>query len=389
LFFRTDLRRFQVSALEGPVVVVPGDGQWVLHAPYGAYRGWMRGAVRSCAIPYISRAYAWRDWNRYSEVHGMPIKLLKFPESAGHDEKQAVAAALAKLQTETAIGLPQAMSDSPGADWDLTLLEATANTWQGFRELLTKAEERIAIRILGQNLTTNVDGGSLAAANTHDRVRLDYVRFDARSLASTIRTQILMPFAAYNFGDPDLAPSVTWDVDPAEDQLARSQAVATLVQAAALAESAYDVDARELLRQGKVPLRDAGTASAARAAGEAAKASQPDAAQEAPYPGSWGGAGLSKRMELDSRATARADGDYVDALAASAAREAARSLGPLLRELVAIVRSGAGYSEVRAELLRAYPDLDSAAIADIMSSALAAAALSGAASVPSPTEEAH
>jgi phage gp29-like protein len=55
---------------------------------------------------------------------------------------------------------------------------------------------------------------------------------DARSLALTIYQQIARPFAAMNFGNPDIAPRVVWDVTPFED--AKTKALAFMQIAEAL-----------------------------------------------------------------------------------------------------------------------------------------------------------
>lgn len=256
IYYMLPDRRYIAITMDGIRHIVPGDGQWLLHAPFGSYRGWMRGAVRSCALPYLAITYARRDWSRYNEVHGLPIRLLKFPAEAAAREKQAVFNALSNLGNETTISLPQGAQDNPIASWDVDLLEATSQSWTSFEHMISSCQDRIAIRILGQNLTTAVSGGSFAAADVHDSVRSDYVQADARSLASTLRKQLLEPFAAHNFGDASLAPEVYFDVTPAEDKSALATTYATALQAASVAAAAgLPIDVRAMLQKLGVPLR--------------------------------------------------------------------------------------------------------------------------------------
>jgi hypothetical protein len=49
-------------------------------------------------------------------------------------------------------------------------------------------------------------------------VRQIILEADARVLQRTLYVQVLRPFAALNFGNPDLAPTPKWNVSPPEDQ---------------------------------------------------------------------------------------------------------------------------------------------------------------------------
>ncbi len=40
------LRCFQAIGQDASIPIVPGNGKWVEFAPYGSYRGWIRGAIR-------------------------------------------------------------------------------------------------------------------------------------------------------------------------------------------------------------------------------------------------------------------------------------------------------------------------------------------------------
>ena len=71
-----------------------------------------------------------------------------------------------------------------------------------------------------KNLTSEVKEGSFAAARVHADVRQAILESDARALAQAVYTQIARPFAAINFGDPELAPRTSWDIIPYEDNKA-------------------------------------------------------------------------------------------------------------------------------------------------------------------------
>ncbi len=214
---------------DGQTPILAGDGHWMLHAPHGEYRGWMRGAVRAIAPWWLARNYALRDWARYSERHGLPMIKAMTPAMGDPVQMSNFRAALANLGQESVIHLPQ--STQPGVSYDVNLMEASDGAWEGFSGLIRQCDTEITLSLLAQNLTTEVKEGSYAAARVHADVRQALLEADARALAQTIYMQLARPFAAMNFGDPDLAPLVNWDVRPYEDSQTAAQTLMTFAQA--------------------------------------------------------------------------------------------------------------------------------------------------------------
>jgi len=228
-YYHWIFRCYVAITMDGQTPILPGDGHWVLHAPHGEYRGWMRGAVRAIAPWWLARNYALRDWARYSERHGLPMIRAKSP-AAGDPVLQARwRASLATLGQETVLHLPQGVT--PGTNYEVDLLEASDASWEGFQKLITQCDTEITLALLAQNLTTEVKEGSFAAARVHADVRQSLLESDARALAGTIYMQLARPFAAMNFGNADLAPRVIWNVQPYEDNLTAVQTLMQFAQA--------------------------------------------------------------------------------------------------------------------------------------------------------------
>jgi phage gp29-like protein len=202
---------------DGAVPITPGDGHWVQHAPFGSYRGWMRGALRALAQWWLARAYALRDFARYCERHGFPILLWDTPFGADPSAIANGQTQLATIGQESVLQLPGSVDLTKFGKYDLRYLEPADENWQAFKALIEQCNDEITLALLGQNLTSQVKEGSLAAARVHADVRQAILEADARALAKTIYVQIARPFAALNFGDPELAPTVQWDVRPQED----------------------------------------------------------------------------------------------------------------------------------------------------------------------------
>ncbi len=251
--WRWDTRSFWMSTADGPVEVLPGNGRWVVYAPHGLARGWMEGLVRSLALLFLIRRWAWRDWARWSEVHGLPIKLLTVPSDARAEDKEDIERALSSIGGE---GLIRLAKDENGNGFDLDLLEAAAQSYEGFLRLIEKADECIAVDVLGQNLTTSMKGGgSYAAANVHDRIRLDRLESDARGLGKCFTDQVVRPWVEYNIGDSSLTPNCTWSTKAPDE---RGSIAKTLVDLGTgvsnLRKGGMNVDREKIAKQFHIPL---------------------------------------------------------------------------------------------------------------------------------------
>ncbi len=210
VWYDVSRRRYVVITMDaGLVYIEPNDPKWFLFTPYGTYRGWLRGAVRSCAIPWIVRQFALRDWARYSEVHGLPQKKVKYPAQSPAAAKQAFIGRIKNLGAETTIALPQ-QAGADAASWDVELLEARDRSWEAFKGLIDQCDRSIVLNIRGTNLTTDVSGGSFAASKSHRDEDSDYAESDTRKFGRAARDQVLKPLCLYNFGDAALAPNPTF-----------------------------------------------------------------------------------------------------------------------------------------------------------------------------------
>lgn len=251
-------RRFEAQSDQGLLPVEPGDGSWLLHQPEGD-RGWVDASIRGLAIPYLLRGLSRRDWARFCEKHGLPITGAVVPETADTDDKDDFFDDLRALGSEGIVMLPR---DKDGKGFALEMIEPkNAQAWQGFEHVLYHCDVSIAVELLGQASNAQ-EGGSYAKAVALNTLRQDLLEADAAGIAETIRTQILRPWAVFNFGDADLAPLPVWDATPPEDAKRKAEtwqtsgaALATWQTAAAAA--GYEVDFEAAAAQVGMPVRRA------------------------------------------------------------------------------------------------------------------------------------
>ncbi len=246
-------RRYVAITQEGNVYIEENDPHWFLFTPWGSYRGWLRGAVRSCAAPWLIRQFSRRDWARYCEVHGLPIRLIDAPAQSNVIDKQRMFAQVRNLGAQSTILLPN-QSGQDGQKWDVRLLEAKDESWAAFPGLIKDCDMAIQLSVRGTNLTSEVQGGSYAAAQVHSDEDTAYADSDSRKLCAAAR-KLMRLFCAYNFGDAELCPSLRLEAPDKQDKtmLAQSQLNAMDVVDRA-AERGIPIDVSLYFEQYSIPL---------------------------------------------------------------------------------------------------------------------------------------
>lgn len=255
-YWRWDTRSFWLITMDGNVEVHPGDGHWVVYAPHGYARSWMFGLARPFALQYLTRRWTARDWARWCEIHGMPIRLGIVPAEGVEDPvKRSFINDLLFLGGEAVV---RAEQDQTGHGFDVRLIEAASQSWQGFQKFLEKVDENLAVRVLGQNLTTSAKaGGSYALGDVHDRIRSERTEGDATSIGACFTEQVVKPWAVYNYGDALLAPSATWSTRPPEDRAATAKTFLDAGNALkTLRSGGLNVDREQFAKAFRIPLVD-------------------------------------------------------------------------------------------------------------------------------------
>lgn len=127
----------------------------------------------------MAREYGYRSWGKWLERFGQPF-LLGITECRSEEQVNQL---LQNLE-EAMEGSSLAVTD----DTKIEVIQASGGSggmqFKNFEDCLRM---QIHQAVLGQNLTTEVEGGSLAAAKVHDGVRQDKVKSDKRLVEQTLR----------------------------------------------------------------------------------------------------------------------------------------------------------------------------------------------------------
>ena len=153
------------------------------------------------------------------------------------------------------------MEGKDGWDVEWENIDSTSG-WQVFITTLDVLKAEFAIDILGQTLTSDTGasgGGAHALGKVHDGVRMDLRVSDAKYDATIWRDQLLKPFAAINYGDPELAPIMEYETEtsPSLEQQSKSlQELGTFFNQASQAKvDLSPLDMAALFSQYGLPLK--------------------------------------------------------------------------------------------------------------------------------------
>jgi phage gp29-like protein len=287
------------------------------------------------------------------------------PAQWDDDEKQRAMSEIAQLASESVVRCPV---DSEGKGFDIELVEPKNNSHDAFASIMAKADTAIAVVLLGQNLTTEIsERGSRAAAQVHDRVRQDVIRSDAESLSDCLHDQYMIEWAAYNHGEPELAPWPVWDIVPPQDEQKAGTALRALMEAFLLArQSKIPFDYVKMsegyglpLLPGKEipeytePTVDVAKIKSESQADEEGGGGGSDAGDDgAAEKKSRSAKGPSARVALP--AGALRGQIYSSGIADSLRAKAAPLLSPYLKKVLAAIDGAKGYEEIRQRVLDAF-----------------------------------
>lgn len=180
------------------------------------------GLARLVAVSYMCKAFSLKDWMRYAELYGMPLRIGRYGPGAKPDDIAVLRRAVSQIAADAAAILPEGMKIE---------FEQIANSTGGaelFERLAEWLDRQISKAVLGQTMTTD-DGSSLAQANVHNEVRRDILRADAKALSATLNRDLVRVFVDLNYGPQAQYPRVVLQVTEPEDLKALADALTPFI----------------------------------------------------------------------------------------------------------------------------------------------------------------
>ena len=387
-YVRIDTMQYFVITTEGVVEIEPDSPQWLLYTPNGRRYAWMTGAIRSIATPWLARLYTWRDWLRSNELWALGLTKAIVPAKASEASKKKFYGQVANRGSNATALCPQD-KDGSGNSYDVeTLFPPGNNTGEGNEKLMSKAEAKIAIRINGQTLTTEVKGASLAAARVHENVKQDILEARSNSLGECLSTQVIQQYIDFHdYPANTNAPDCSWNVDPPEDSVQKADTTGKVADALVKFKTQANapVDERALLEKFDIPLLAAGStnqpAPTPATPGAPGAPGAPAPHSPATPPGTPTDNELAAMvMALAAHLPRGAGADarrYIDDVAGSATNEGRKALRTDLVAMKKAIQGASSLEDARARVVAAFHKMDPARLARITHAATAMAHAAG------------
>ena len=162
------------------------------------------GLARIVAWGWMFKNYTLRDWVRFVEAYGHPLRLGKYGRSSTPEDRAVLFRAVRQIGADMAAMIPEEM------DIEFPSESTIQGRSELYKDLVTYIDNQISIAVLGQTLTTQPgESGSYALGQVHDLVRHDIERSDGRQLAATIKRDIVIPIVSLNHGVREKYPTVS------------------------------------------------------------------------------------------------------------------------------------------------------------------------------------
>lgn len=199
----------------------------IVHAPPVASGIPLLGGVaRSALWAWVFKSYAMRDWARFCELFGQPIRVGKYHQGASPEDVAVLKQAAFSLGSDAAAVIPQEMV--------LELIESGSKSASAdlYHQLIDYLDRQVSKAVLGQTMTTDSGtSGSLAQAKVHQEVRRELLEADALAMAATLTRDLIAPIVRLNMGEGAPLPILRLAVEDPEDLTALADHVVKLTGA--------------------------------------------------------------------------------------------------------------------------------------------------------------
>lgn len=155
--------------------------------------GLLNGCIDTLIWIYLFKSYGIKDWASYIERYAMPLRVGKYDPMMGSVEKNTLIDAVKNIAHNSYAVYPNT------ASIDFVSDTGKGNSSELFGKYTEYWNEQISIRVLGQTLTTKMEGsGSYAAAKVHDNVRKDIMASDLKNV-ELVMNQLIKRLIDLNF----------------------------------------------------------------------------------------------------------------------------------------------------------------------------------------------
>ncbi|MCB0720846.1 MAG: DUF935 family protein [Ignavibacteriae bacterium] len=228
--------RLDISKLS--LIELPEEKVLEVHALDGnAGNGLMNGCIDALIWAFFFKSYLIKDLATFLELFAIPAIIGKYDPLMSREDR---------VKFDTAIrdfGNHFRMVMSKDAEVEFVTDTNKGSSNEIYHRTLEYWDKKIAIRILGQNLSTEVDSGSYAAAQAHSIIRNDFLISDMILCESAMNT-LIKKVIDLNFSNPKVYPKFEFpETKSLEDKKMLSDIYSSL------SSSGYHLDKEEVSKE--------------------------------------------------------------------------------------------------------------------------------------------
>lgn len=155
--------------------------------------------ARLASWSWMWKAFTLRDWARFCQNYGMPIRVGRYGVEASAGDKQVLWRAVSQIAGDAAAIIPRSM--------EIEFIEAKG-THDGelYERRCDWLNREISKAVLGQTTTTDAVRGGHAVSQEHRLVQEDIERSDCMMVGWTLTAQVIELIVSFNFGPQDAYP---------------------------------------------------------------------------------------------------------------------------------------------------------------------------------------
>lgn len=304
--------------------------------------------------PVFFKKNGMRAWLTFLDKFAQPTAVGKYPVNASSDEKKKLLAALAAIQSDSAIRIPEGMQ--------IELIEAARSGTADYTALVDRMNAAISKVYLGHSAAADETPGKLGGSSDATEVREDLIRADADLICNSFNMSVAKWITFYNDGDGVAPPKVWRKVEPPEDLKARADKDKVLFDMGfkpklQYVQDVYDGEYEPV--QTNQAMDNTGVANANNAAADNTPSGQAIS----------GTAQFAEGLDADPTPVT----DLTDQLS----MEAAPNIKAWVDAIQAKVERAESLEALRDDLLSSYADLDHAELVKVMALGFATADLAG------------
>ena len=323
------------------------------------------GLARVAAWGWMFKAYTQRDWAIFTQTYGQPLRVGKYGAGASQKDRDTLFTAVANIAGDCAAIIPESMTidfvetSNVGASSDLYLQRAD---W---------LDQQISKAVLGQTATTDAVTGGLGSGKEHRQVQEDIERADAKALAAILNRDLIRVWMDIEFGPQKRYPRLKIQRPEAEDLKAMADSLGVLVPLGMRVKMA---EVREKFGWSDPGADDEVLTAPAAATPPVIDPLKPDPIikrvsgefkRGEPVPGTT----PALQQQGPPAVVFEAPSD-VDLLTDRLALEARPVLAAMRGQIEAMVGAAGSLEELREMLLTGFPDVDAAALSDLLAQAM-------------------